>query len=85
MNGEKIIGINLGTTNSVVSVVEAGEGKVIPNAEGNRLTPSVVAYTQKEETLVGEPARQLRKHVLGQSPKGDRRNRLTSRSTQSSK
>ncbi len=57
MNGEKIIGIDLGTTNSVVSVVEAGEGKVIPNAEGNRLTPSVVAYTQKEQTLVGEPAR----------------------------
>lgn len=57
MNGEKIIGIDLGTTNSVVGVVEAGEGKVIPNAEGNRLTPSVVGYTTKEETLVGEPAR----------------------------
>ncbi|TVS14750.1 MAG: molecular chaperone DnaK [Planctomycetaceae bacterium] len=57
MNGEKIIGIDLGTTNSVVGVVEAGEGKVIPNAEGNRLTPSVVGYTKKDETLVGEPAR----------------------------
>jgi molecular chaperone DnaK len=57
MNGEKIIGIDLGTTNSVVGVVEASEGKVIPNAEGNRLTPSVVGYTSKEETLVGEPAR----------------------------
>ncbi|MCH7727347.1 MAG: Hsp70 family protein, partial [Planctomycetes bacterium] len=55
--GEKIIGIDLGTTNSVVAVVEAGEATVIPNAEGNRLTPSVVAFTQKGETLVGEPAR----------------------------
>lgn len=56
MQGEKIIGIDLGTTNSVVAVVEGGEPKVIQNAEGNRLTPSVVAYTDKGE-LVGEPAR----------------------------
>jgi molecular chaperone DnaK len=56
MNGEKIIGIDLGTTNSVVAVVEGGEGKVIPNAEGNRLMPSVVAFTDKGE-LVGEPAK----------------------------
>src|SRR5580698_7372264 len=55
--GEKIIGIDLGTTNSVVAVMEGKEAKVIPNAEGNRLTPSVVAYTDKGETLVGEPAR----------------------------
>jgi molecular chaperone DnaK len=55
--GEKIIGIDLGTTNSVVSVMEGSEPKVIPNAEGNRLTPSVVAFTDKGETLVGEPAR----------------------------
>ena len=55
--GEKIIGIDLGTTNSVVAVMEGKEVKVIPNAEGNRLTPSVVAYTDKGETLVGEPAR----------------------------
>jgi len=55
--GEKIIGIDLGTTNSVVAVMEGKEAKVIPNPEGNRLTPSVVAYTDKEETLVGEPAR----------------------------
>ncbi len=55
--GEKIIGIDLGTTNSVVSVVEGGEPKVIANAEGNRLTPSVVAFTDKQEILVGEPAR----------------------------
>ncbi len=41
--GEKIIGIDLGTTNSVVAVMEGSEPKVIPNAEGNRLTPSVVA------------------------------------------
>jgi molecular chaperone DnaK len=55
--GEKIIGIDLGTTNSVVAVMEGREAKVIPNAEGNRLTPSVVAYNDKGETLVGEPAR----------------------------
>lgn len=55
--GEKIIGIDLGTTNSVVAIMEGTECKVIPNAEGNRLTPSVVAYTDKAETLVGEPAR----------------------------
>ncbi|MEN1682081.1 MAG: molecular chaperone DnaK, partial [Planctomycetota bacterium] len=55
--GEKIIGIDLGTTNSVVSVMEGKEAKVIPNAEGNRLTPSVVAFTDKGEVLVGEPAR----------------------------
>ena len=55
--GEKIIGIDLGTTNSVVAVMEGGEAKVIANQEGNRLTPSVVAYTDKEDVLVGEPAR----------------------------
>ena len=55
--GEKIIGIDLGTTNSVVSVMEGRDPKVIPNAQGNRLTPSVVAFTDKGEILVGEPAR----------------------------
>jgi molecular chaperone DnaK len=55
--GEKIIGIDLGTTNSVVAVMEGKEAKVIPNAEGNRLTPSVVAFTEKGDVLVGEPAR----------------------------
>jgi molecular chaperone DnaK len=57
MAEEKIIGIDLGTTNSVVSVMEAGEVKVIPNQEGHRLTPSVVAFTDKGERLVGEPAK----------------------------
>jgi molecular chaperone DnaK len=56
-SGEKIIGIDLGTTNSVVAVMEGSEVKVIPNAEGNRLTPSVVAFNDKSETIVGEPAR----------------------------
>ncbi|MEX1223096.1 MAG: Hsp70 family protein, partial [Pirellulales bacterium] len=55
--GEKIIGIDLGTTNSVVAIMEGDEAKVIPNPEGNRLTPSVVAFNDKGETLVGEPAR----------------------------
>ena len=55
--GEKIIGIDLGTTNSVVAIMEGTEPKVIANAEGNRLTPSVVAFNDKGETLVGEPAK----------------------------
>ena len=55
--GEKIIGIDLGTTNSVVAVMEGNEPTIIPNPEGNRLTPSVVAFTDKGETLVGEPAK----------------------------
>jgi molecular chaperone DnaK len=55
--GEKIIGIDLGTTNSVVAVMEGKEAKVIPNPEGNRLTPSVVAFTDKGEVLVGDLAR----------------------------
>ena len=56
-NGEKIIGIDLGTTNSVVAVMEGKDAKVIPNPEGNRLTPGVVAFTDNGETLVGEPAK----------------------------
>src|SRR5690606_36581652 len=54
---EKIIGIDLGTTNSVVAVTEGSDVKVIANAEGNRLTPSVVAFNDKGEVLVGEPAK----------------------------
>src|SRR5215203_2399308 len=57
MAEEKIIGIDLGTTNSVVSVMEGGEVKVIANQDGNRLTPSVVAYTEKGDRLVGDPAK----------------------------
>ncbi|MDR0338222.1 MAG: molecular chaperone DnaK [Planctomycetaceae bacterium] len=57
MASEKIIGIDLGTTNSVVAIMEGKDAKVIPNAEGNRLTPSVVAFTDSGENLVGEPAR----------------------------
>ncbi len=57
MQGEKIIGIDLGTTNSVVSIMEGGEPRVIANQEGARTTPSVVAYTDKGETLVGDPAK----------------------------
>ena len=56
-SGEKIIGIDLGTTNSVVAVMDGNEPTVIPNPEGNRLTPSVVAFTDAGEVLVGEPAR----------------------------
>jgi molecular chaperone DnaK len=55
--GEKIIGIDLGTTNSVVAIMEGKDTTVIPNPEGNRLTPSVVAFTDKGDVLVGDPAR----------------------------
>lgn len=53
----KIIGIDLGTTNSVVSIVENGQPVVIANQEGARTTPSIVAYTEKGETVVGQPAK----------------------------
>ncbi|HXJ84219.1 MAG TPA: molecular chaperone DnaK [Candidatus Methylomirabilis sp.] len=53
----KVIGIDLGTTNSVVAVVEGGDPAVIANQEGSRLTPSVVAYTKEGETLVGQVAK----------------------------
>ncbi len=53
----KIIGIDLGTTNSCVAVMEGGKPTVIPNAEGARTTPSVVAFTKTGERLVGEPAK----------------------------
>src|SRR5579863_8417752 len=53
----KIIGIDLGTTNSVVSVMQGGEPVVIPNQEGGRTTPSVVAITKSGERLVGQVAK----------------------------
>ncbi|MGC8500206.1 MAG: molecular chaperone DnaK [Leptospirillia bacterium] len=53
----KIIGIDLGTTNSVVCIMEGGEPVVIPNQEGSRITPSVVAFTDKGEVLVGQVAK----------------------------
>src|SRR3970282_216378 len=53
----KVIGIDLGTTNSVVAVVEGGDPAVIPNQEGSRLTPSVVGFTKEGEILVGQVAK----------------------------
>ena len=53
----RVIGIDLGTTNSVVAVMEGGEPVVIPNAEGGRLTPSVVAISKTGERLVGQVAK----------------------------
>ena len=57
MTAKRVIGIDLGTTNSVVSVMEGGEAKVLVNEEGSRTTPSVVAWTDGGETLVGDVAR----------------------------
>jgi molecular chaperone DnaK len=53
----KTIGIDLGTTNSCVSVIEGGEATVITNSEGSRTTPSVIAFAKNDEKLVGEPAK----------------------------
>jgi len=53
----KTIGIDLGTTNSVVAIMEGSESKVIPNEEGSRTTPSVVAFAKTGEILVGQVAR----------------------------
>ncbi len=53
----KVIGIDLGTTNSCVAVMEGGSPKVVENAEGARTTPSIVAFTSDDETLVGQPAK----------------------------
>src|ERR1700758_5073074 len=60
------VGIDLGTTNSVIAATEAGQPAVIPNAEGQRTTPSVVAFTSQGERLVGQLAR--RQAIL--NPKG---------------
>src|SRR5690242_8819333 len=62
----KAVGIDLGTTNSVIATMEAGQPTVIPNAEGARTTPSVVAFTEQGERLVGQLAR--RQSIL--NPKG---------------
>ena len=62
----KILGIDLGTTNSCMAVMEGGEARVLENAEGQRTTPSIVAFTSNGERLVGLPAK--RQAVM--NPKG---------------
>ena len=62
---EKVIGIDLGTTNSCAAIVRGGRPEVIPNAEGDRVTPSAVAFTESGEMLVGKLAK--RQAVLNPS------------------
>src|SRR5512141_2505648 len=57
MASNKIIGIDLGTTNSVVAIMEGMTPKVLVNQQGSRLTPSVVAFTDRGERLIGQPAK----------------------------
>ena len=67
----KIIGIDLGTTNSCVAVMEGGEPVVIANAEGNRTTPSVVAFSKTGERMVGQVAKRAH-HRFHQASHGHR-------------
>ena len=64
----KIIGIDLGTTNSCVAVMEGGEPVIIPNAEGGRTTPSVVAFSKTGERMVGSLAKRLSRTTSAPSP-----------------
>ena len=64
----KVIGIDLGTTNSCVAVMEGGEAVVIANAEGNRTTPSVVAFSKTGERMVGQVAKRQAITNPGPSP-----------------
>jgi len=60
----KVIGIDLGTTNSCVAIMEGGKPRVIENSEGDRTTPSVIAFTKDGEVLVGQPAKRRSQIVV---------------------
>ena len=64
----KVIGIDLGTTNSCVAVMDGKDARVIENAEGARTTPSMVAFNEDGERLVGQPAKRQAVHQPGKHP-----------------
>ncbi len=74
----KIIGIDLGTTNSCVSVMEGNEPVVIPNSEGRRTTPSIVAFVENNERKVGDPAK---RQAITNPARSPRSNALWARAT----
>ena len=71
----KVIGIDLGTTNSCVSVMEGSAPKVIENAEGARTTPSIVAFAQDSERLIGQPAKRTLRCVAAHTEPYQQRQR----------
>ena len=81
----KVIGIDLGTTNSAVAYMEGGEPTIIPNAEGGRITPSVVAFTKTGERLVGQVAKRQAITNGENTTRASRHDRISSSAGRSSR